>query len=334
MDNTFHVPKVNNAQIDWQPTASLEALHLRARVYQKIRAFFAARDVLEFESPLLCRFGVTDPHTQNIAAGDFFLQSSPEYAMKRAVAAWRKSIFQICKAFRQEEHGNRHRCEFTLLEWYRVGFDHHQLMDEVNALLQNLLACQTAERYCYQAIFRRYLKLDPLYCTLDNCLDKLAEYKVDLSSTAQITTKDTALALLMSHLIEPQLGKERPVFIYDYPSTQAALAKTDPKNPLVAQRFEVYINGIELANGFNELTDANEQKARFLMDQQQRQQQGLPAMEIDPYLLAALEHGLPKCAGIALGIDRLLMLMHQTTEIRKVISFDTQEFSGNSPYNS
>ncbi len=298
----------------WRPSASWDALHARAKLYRNIRDFFSARGVLEVETPLLARYGVTDIHTETLGAGDGFLQTSPEYAMKRLLAAYRQSIFQICKAFRQEECGSKHHPEFTLLEWYRIDYDHHQLMDETDVLLQRLINCKAAERHSYQAIFQQYLGIDPLTCSLTDCLTRLQD-------NIDITDKDTALSLLMNRHIEPQLGRECPVFIYDYPSSQAALARISPHDKRVAQRFEVYIHGIELANGFYELNDATEQQQRFAQDQLYRQQQQLPYMEMDTDLLAALEHGLPNCAGIALGIDRLLMVMCGKDNIGDVMSF-------------
>lgn len=300
--------------IKWQPTANLDNIRQRAAVYQKIRDFFTARDVLEVETPLLSPYGVTDIHTASIRAGDGFLQTSPEYAMKRLLATYPCSIFQICKAFRQDERGSKHRPEFTMLEWYRVGFDHHQLMDEMDDLLQTILGCEKAERLSYAEVFRQYLSIDPLHCSLYDCLN-LLDHAVSLDD------KDAALSLLMGEKIEPQLGQSRPIFIFDYPHTQAALAKISDKNPLVAERFEVYFKGIELANGFHELTDAREQKNRFLQEQRYREENNLPLVKIDPQFIAALEHGLPNCAGVALGLDRLLMLLTHADSIDQVIAF-------------
>lgn len=300
--------------MNWQPTASVEALKQRAVLYQKIRQFFAERDVLEVETPLLSPYGVTDIYTENIKAGNLFLQTSPEYAMKRLLARDKRCIFQISKAFRVDECGSKHQPEFSLLEWYRVNYNHHQLMDEVDELLQLTLNCDQADRYTYQTIFQAYLDLDPLNCNLSDCLKRI-------KSPIEFDDKEAALSLLMGEIIEPQLGKQRPVFITDYPASQAALARLSKNNPLVAERFEVYYRGIELANGFHELNDAKAQQQRFLQDQALRAERGLPFREIDPRLIAALQHGLPDCAGVALGIDRLLMLMLGSQTITDVISF-------------
>ncbi len=299
---------------DWQASASLDTLRQRAMLYRQIRDFFAERNVLEVETPLLSRYGVTDIHTENITAGDQLLQTSPEYAMKRLLARDGESIFQLGKAFRKEECGRRHQCEFTMLEWYRVAYNHHQLMDEVDDLLGLTLNCDKAERCSYQTLFRNYLDLDPLDCSLEECLERLP-------SPVMLDDKNAVLSLLMGELIEPQLGKERPLFVTDYPASQSALAKLSQQNPLVAERFEVYFRGMELANGFHELTDAAEQQQRFLNDQAIRKKRGLSFREIDPYLMAALKQGLPDCAGVALGIDRLLMVMVGAKNIRDVISF-------------
>lgn len=314
---------------NWQPTTSLRALQDRALLYQKIRQFFAERGVLEVETPLLCHYGVTDVHIDNIRANvDLgntaafgFLQTSPEYAMKRLLAQWGQPIYQICKAFRNDECGQYHNPEFTMLEWYRPQFTHHELMDEMDALLQRLLACSSAKRYSYQEIFTKHVGINPFRVDLADCLELLAQHQIALSDAAKNISTDNALQLIMSHLIEPHLGFEQPAFIYDYPSTQAALAKLSAKNPNAAERFEVYIHGVELANGFNELADAAEQQMRFQRDQETRLALGLPARDIDPRFLAALQHGLPDCAGVALGIDRLLMILAGEKHINKVIHF-------------
>lgn len=307
--------------LNWQPSTTILALRTRARLYQKIRQFFAEREVLEVETPLLSHFGVTDVHIENISAYSGFLQTSPEYAMKRLLAHFQQPIYQISKAFRVDECGRYHNPEFTLLEWYRPGFTHHDLMDEVDALLQFTLNTAPAERFSYRDIFLKHGTLDPFTADINDCIDFLSEKNIALSASAQSMSKDMALQLIMSYCIEPHLGKDQPMFISEYPSSQAALAKISSSNSAVAERFEVYFHGIELANGFHELTDATQQHRRFHQDQHIRQQLNLPPRDIDPRFLAALQHGLPNSAGVALGIDRLLMLLMGATHIDQVISF-------------
>jgi len=313
----------------WRPTASMENIRLRAQLLTKIRTFFSERSVLEIETPLLSQTTVPDCHIHSITASlsneTFYLQTSPEFAMKRLLAAGSGSIYQICKAFRNDELGKQHNPEFTMLEWYRVGFDHHQLMNEMDQLLSQLLNSKPAIKLSYQAVFKKHLNVDPLTTSikeLKQCADENKITTIGFEST----NRDDWLNLLMSYCIEPKLTSNinellQPFFITDFPISQAALAKQSQQDPRVAERFELYINGIELANGFHELTDANEQRRRFENDLRLRQQAGLPAVSIDEDFLAALEQGLPDCAGVALGIDRLLMLLAGEEKIGDVLCF-------------
>lgn len=313
-------------------------LEQRANLYRTIRAFFYRRNVLEVETQLLSQFGVTDLHIQNIPAGLMqkdemrgkencflrqsekrYLQSSPEYAMKRLLVDGSGDIYQICKAFRQGEAGHKHNPEFTMLEWYRVGFTHIELMDEMDDLLQVILITDKADRYTYQQLFQHYLGFDPLNITTEALHAQLHKNNITLNTPLDaVNLRDTLLDLLVSHCIEPKLGLTKPAFVYNYPASQAALAKI---NGDIAERFEVYYKGVELANGFHELTDAKEQLARFETDNQKRKAMGLNEMPIDTNFITALEKGLPNCAGVALGIDRLLMLMRNTTSIKDVIAY-------------
>ncbi len=308
-----------NKHHDWHPTASLATLKQRAQLIQTIRTFFIDQSVLEVETPLLGQYPVTDPYIESIKTTSGWLQTSPEYAMKRLLAAYQTDIFQLCKAFRQEESGNQHHPEFTLLEWYRTGFDHHQLMNEVDVLLQQLLNMPTATKHSYQHIFEEILSINPLTSTVDE-LQQCAK-KHHIEQPFSDPNRDDWLMLLFHHLIEPTFTATRATFIYDYPSTQAALAKINEYNPKTAARFEVYVGNIELANGFHELTDAATQKARFMQNNQRRTQQGASSMPIDDNLLSALQHGLPSCSGVALGIDRLLMVALSQSNINSVTSF-------------
>ncbi len=301
----------------WRPVASLETLKLRARLLERIRAFFSARDVLEVETPILARATTPDPNlhsfeTQYHGPGGparLYLQTSPEFAMKRLLAAGSGSIYQICKVFRDGECGRLHNPEFTMIEWYRIGFDHHQLMDEVTQMITDLLqACikhVPAERLSYRDAFERYAGIDPLSADATE-LSRCANHAGIMPPP--LLDRDGWLNLLMTHIIEPKLLSDRLTCIYDFPASQAALARLSSTDPRVAERFEVYLGSTELANGFHELTDATEQRTRFEADNTRRRQSGLSEMALDEALLSALDAGMPDCAGVALGFDRLVML--------------------------
>lgn len=317
-------------QTDWQPTATIEQLRQRAQLIAQIRDFFQQRNVLEVDTPAMSHATVTDIHldtfqTEFVGPGyadgkTLYLMTSPEFHMKRLLAAGSGSIYQIAKAFRNEENGRYHNPEFTMLEWYRVGFDHHQLMDEMDQLLQQVLLTGEAERMTYQQAFLTVLKVCPLEATL--CELKAVASTLGLSDIAEPETdRDTLLQLLFSVGVEPVIGQQVPAFVYDFPASQAALAKVNPNDPRVAERFEVYFKGIELANGFHELDDSQEQRKRFEQDNEKRLEMGLTAQPIDEHLIAALEAGLPPCAGVALGIDRLIMLALQLKHIDQVTAF-------------
>ena len=312
--------------IDWQPSASIATLQQRAHILHQIRQFFHERAIMEVETPLLCQHTVTDPYIDSFAIANhqppYYLQTSPEYAMKRLLAAGSGPIYQISKAFRQEEQGSLHNPEFTLLEWYRPDFDHHALMDEIDALLQRLLKTPAAEKVSYRDLFLMHLDIDPHNCDPDSLLH-LVQQRVELSTTTGLTGDD-CLNLLLTHVIEPTLGHKAPVFIYDYPASQAALAKIRQGSPSVAERFELYIDGIELANGFHELQDANEQYHRFNQDLTIRRKLNKASPTIDRRFIASLEAGLPDCSGVALGLDRLIMLACKHSTVNTSISFDWQ----------
>jgi lysyl-tRNA synthetase class 2 len=299
----------------------IDQLKKRAFIISQIRQFFSTRNILEIETPLLCQSTATDPFIQSIkTTNNRYLQTSPEYAMKRLIAAGSGDIFQICKAFRCEENGRLHNSEFTMLEWYRLGFDHHALMDEMDLLLQFILNRGDANRYTYQSLFERFLSINPHVAdarSLEQCAKKLG---LDQIEGIDRSDKNIWLQLLMSDVIEPQLTGIN--FVYDYPEAQAALAKIRHSQPPVAERFEVYIDGIELANGFHELTNASEQQKRFENDLEKRKSLGYDCPPIDEQLLTALKQGLPDCAGVALGIDRLIMSALNEKNISNVISFD------------
>lgn len=320
-------------QTPWQPSCSIEMLHLRAWLLAKIRAFFLEKAVLEVETPLLSHTIGTDPSLAFFATHynlppfyhRLFLQTSPEFSMKRLLAAGCGSIYQIAKAFRNGESGRFHNPEFTLLEWYRVGFTLPELMDEVAELIVSLFAEHAAlsgvERHSYQTIFQQYTGLDALvFCYEDYCTYALAN---ELPEAVALCEYDHALWLdvLFSHKVQPYLGKNSLCMIYGYPACQSSLARINADNSLVTDRVELFINGVELGNGFYELTDAVEQNQRFDAEIAVRQQNNLAAVVKDERLIAALNAGLPECSGIAIGLDRLLMLLSKSASIDEVLSF-------------
>ncbi len=314
-----------DSKSNWQATASLQRLEQRAQLLAALRQFFADRNVLEVETPILSHHTVTDVHLKSFAISSsgadkqqMFLQTSPEYAMKRLLAQGSGSIYQICKAFRQEEQTRQHNPEFTLLEWYRVGFDLEQLMDEVEELIRGLLHCESIPRFSYQHLFEEHFEFNP-HNIESSRLQQIAKDKLSISGE-QLSDTDF-LQLLMNHHVEPKLPSR--CFVYDYPVAQAALSRLEKNSAgtTVAKRFELYCDGMELANGYAELTDPTEQRARFDTDNKVRANLGLNEVSLDENLLAAMAHGLPDCAGVALGVDRLAMVLDNSTQIEEVISF-------------
>ncbi|EPK0066931.1 TPA: elongation factor P--(R)-beta-lysine ligase [Klebsiella pneumoniae] len=314
----------------WQPSAPIPNLLKRAAVMAEIRRFFTDRGVLEVETPCMSQATVTDIHlfpfeTRFVGPGhsqglNLYLMTSPEYHMKRLLAAGCGPVFQLCRSFRNEEMGRHHNPEFTMLEWYRPCYDMYRLINEVDDLLQQVLECQPAESLSYQQAFQRHLEIDPL--SADKAQLREVAAKLDLSNIADTEEdRDTLLQLLFTMGVEPHIGKDRPTFIYHFPATQASLSQISPEDHRVAERFEVYYKGIELANGFHELTDAHEQRLRFEQDNRKRAARGLPQQPIDNNLLAALEAGLPDCSGVALGVDRVVMLALGAESIGEVIAF-------------
>ncbi|MDD5229203.1 MAG: EF-P lysine aminoacylase EpmA [Methylococcales bacterium] len=316
----------------WQPSCSIELLQLRARMLQRIRVFFAERNVLEVETPLFSHTSGTDPQLAFFTSTyetppnsqPLFLQTSPEFAMKRLLAAGSGSIYQICKAFRNGEAGRFHNPEFTILEWYRVDFDLIELMDEVEALFDILFDGQlnAPQRASYQTIFEQFTGLNALIFSFD-AYSNFAK-QANLPDAITICGQSHALWLdfLFSFCVQPHLGKDGLFSVYGYPACQSSLARLNAKNQLITERVEVFINGIELGNGFHELTDVTEQNRRFDAEIQTRQRENLPVAKKDEWLLAALESGLPDCSGIALGLDRVLMVLAHSPSIANVLSFD------------
>lgn len=302
--------------------------------------------MLEVDTPILARHGSTDPHLECLetrvrgpglgARGErFFLQTSPEFAMKRLLCAGAGPIYRLGPVFRDGEIGRRHNPEFTMLEWYRPGLDHHGLMDEVEALVRHVLErppvsapsatapglpAAAFERLTWTGAFARHFALDPHTASASELAACAAAYGIGRADELDLD-RDGWLDLLLTHRIEPSLGDRRPVFLYDFPASQAALARVRPGSPPVAERFELYVRGVELANGYHELGDAAEQRARFERDNAARRAAGLPEMAPDERLLAALGHGLPPCAGVALGVDRLVMLVAGAASLAEVMAF-------------
>jgi len=312
----------------WRPSAPIYNLRARAKVLAQIRHFFAERNVLEVETPVLSRCAVSDPFIDSLEVSfgfqpgvedeRLYLQTSPEYAMKRLLAAGSGDIYQMAKVFRNGEAGRCHNPEFTMLEWYRLGFDDRRLMAEVDALLRSVMPDLSVSYLSYAQLFESELGLDPHTASLEK-LQRICREHVD--APFEDDDRDTWLNLLMSHVLEPRL--QGAVFIHSYPASMAALAQVreDEQGRRVAARFELFVNGIELANGYHELTDAAEQARRLQADQQQRATLGLPQRPLEQRLVQALETGLPDCAGVALGVDRLVMLALGTDNLKEVISF-------------
>ena len=326
---------------DWRPCASRERLSQRAALMARVRAFFAARGVLEVDTPVVVNAPVSDVHIHSAPVRlapdgpSFFLHTSPEYAMKRLLAAGSGDIFQVCHVVRGFERGRLHNPEFTLVEWYRVGFSLEQLMDEVDALVRALLGSAATPRHCerltYREAFLRELGFDPLTASAAQLAQAAAP--LGLSAPHALTApgpgsgstaaRDELLELLMGARVGPRLGQSALTFVHGYPASQAALARLDATDPRTARRFELYCDGIELANGFHELASASEQRARFAADNAERTRLGLPVHAVDERLLAALAAGLPDCAGVALGFDRTLMLAAQAANLDEVLPFPT-----------
>lgn len=312
---------------DWRPTASLATLRRRAGMLARARDFFAVRGVLEVETPVLSAAAVSDPQIESLQTevaglgGPRYLGTSPEFAMKRLLAAGSGDLYQICKVFRDGERGRWHNPEFTMIEWYRLGMDDGALMSELEALVRELLPerrLPSAERLTYAAALERHAGID-MHGADDAALQSAAVVQgIDCAADLD---RDARLDLLMGLVVGPKLGRAGPVFICDYPASQASLARVKPGSPPVAARFELYLDGIELANGFHELADAAEQRTRFRQDLATRRDRGLPQPPMDERLLAAIAAGLPDCAGVALGFDRLVALAVGADSLAQAIAF-------------
>ncbi|HZX78571.1 EF-P lysine aminoacylase EpmA [Lysobacter sp.] len=317
---------------DWTPSASFETLHLRARLNATMRSFFAARGVTEVETPVMSMAGNTDPNIASFhlhfsgrtdgAPRTRWLRTSPEYPLKRLLAAGFGDCYELGRVFRDGEAGGRHNPEFTMLEWYRLGWDHMRLIDETAELVQAALALvgRTAalQRVSYHQLYRDRLGIDPATASIDELRVALGDVVIDPSGL----TRDDWLDLLMTHRLQPSFPADQLLAVYDYPASQCALARVRHDATPVAERFELYLGPLELANGYHELADATEQGARFDRDLQVRQERGDIQPPRDERLLQALAAGFPACAGVALGVDRLMMAMLGSGHIADVLAFD------------
>lgn len=324
---------MNDARASWQPLATVATAQRRAHLLQQARRYFARRDVLEVVSPVLSRSAVSDPNIESIAArlqldpqADHYLHTSPEFCMKRLLCAGYPDIYEICRVFRDGESGRLHQPEFTMIEWYRHDFGLDEIIADAVGLLRTLIdpgkIPGTTCRLSYQEAFVRFAGIDPLNADLDSLIENTDH---DESLRAALgDRRDDWLDLLLTQKVAPAFARDGLTVLEHYPASQAALARLAPDTPDVAERFEVFVGRLELANGYVELTDAGEQRRRCIRDQGERQASGKPVRPLDENFLSALESGLPPCAGVAVGFDRLLMFVCETEDIRLVQSFAYQ----------
>ncbi len=318
---------------DFLPTASWENLRLRARLLAKVRQFFEARGFLEVETPLLSADTVVDRHLDPFAVPmpkqfsspalpeTMWLQTSPELGMKRLLAAGATAIYQVTRSFRQGESGPLHNPEFTLVEWYRVGDDVNSGMELLSDLCEWLLDRGPAERVSYAEAFESQTGLDPHQATVAELASRARELGITVPASLDAEDRDGWLDLLLAERVQPALGPRRPVIVYDYPASQAALARVRPGKPPVAERFELYVSGIELANGYHELTDPTELRLRNRTNNAWRRKAQKPTLPENSRLLAAMESGLPPATGVALGFDRVAMLAAGAKHLHEVMAF-------------
>jgi lysyl-tRNA synthetase class 2 len=318
---------------DFAPAASWEMLKRRAKLLASVRAFFDSRGFIEVDTPLLSADTVIDRHIDPISVTlpenssdptvgkQLWLQTSPEFAMKRLLAAGADAIYQITRAFRAGERGTLHNIEFTILEWYRVGDSYEDGMQLLSDFASELIGRGQPDRITFRDAFVNYVSIDPLSATLSELQNALQHHDVDVPAGVAADDRDGLLDLLHVHCVEPKLGCAQPTILFDYPASQAALAKIRDDDPPVAERFELYADGIELANGYHELLDADQLRQRNNSINQLRRADGKTILPENSRLLAAMDYGLPPCCGVALGFDRLLMLLTGAKCIDQVIAF-------------
>jgi len=309
--------------MSWRPSASLETLKARAALLARMRGFFAERGVMEVDTPAVSAHATVDFHIDSLRTTDGrWLQTSPEFPMKRLLAAGSGPIYQMCHVFRAGDEGRLHNPEFMLLEWYRPGWDHHRLMDEVAELVAACGApAGNVRRLTYRDAWVEQAGVDPLAAALPELVKALCARHDPPQDSARFD-RDGWLDFGMGFVVGPALGRDAPCFVHDFPAAQAALARVRPGEPPLAERFELFWRGLELANGFHELGDAAEQRRRFEQDQERREQAGRTVPPYDAHLIAALGAGLPDCAGVALGVDRLLMLLLGLPDVASAMPFD------------
>ncbi|MCI5601203.1 MAG: EF-P lysine aminoacylase EpmA [Hallerella porci] len=313
--------------MEFRPSCSRETWKNRLALTQKVRAFFQKRNVLEVETPVLSRASGTDAHLdyfETIGKPSRYLMTSPEFHLKRLLAADFGDIFEIAHAFRLDEVGRKHNSEFELVEWYRVGMHYEELMCEVEDLASEILGKMVkAERLSFREAYRRYAQVDPFTATREDFRQALKANQVPDVEGSDSFSREDFWDYLMVTVIEPHLGKDSPQFLMDYPESEAALAQTylNANGDRVAKRFELYIQNMELCNGYEELTDPQEQRRRFEADIAWRKANGKPIPAIDERFLAALEHGMPAASGVAMGLDRLFMLALGKSKIEDVVLF-------------
>ncbi|AYN24519.1 elongation factor P--(R)-beta-lysine ligase [Buchnera aphidicola] len=318
-------------QKKWQPSSSIKILKKRSKIIANIRSFFLKKNVMEVETPILSRSSVTDINltpfetnyfsfNSNLKKIKLWLITSPEYHMKRLLAAGSGSIYQICRSFRNQEFGQYHNPEFTILEWYQLSFSMERMIEEIDCFFQEILNFDKSDKISYQETFIKYLQIDPLSTNLSELLQCYKKFKLEhLIHFENDLSK--LIEMLFTLQIQPFLGKEKPLFVYHFPLEQASLAAMNVKDNRISERFEIFFKGIELGNGFYELTDYFEQKNRFLKDNEKRQDMNLPKQKIDSYFLNAMNYGLPICSGVAIGLDRLIMIALNQKSIDQVMSF-------------
>ncbi len=310
---------------NFAPTCSRDSWIKRQDLMRRVRAFFESRGVLEVETPVVSSAGGTDPQLDYFEVeGKRYLTTSPEFHMKRLLAAGFGDIFQITKSFRKDEFGAHHNNEFSMVEWYRVGMSQEQLMDEVEALVSEIFGKPIhARRTRWIDAFKNYAGVDPLAASDNDFVEACKSRNIPLPADTTDMSREDWWDYLMVFAVEPALAKNGPEFILDYPQSQAALAQTyvGEDGHTWARRFELFVEQVELCNGYTELTDAAEQRRRFQADLEIRKQMGKPLPTLDENFLAALESGMPACSGVALGLDRLFMLAMDKKEIKDVILF-------------
>ncbi|TWT64491.1 EF-P lysine aminoacylase EpmA [Rubinisphaera italica] len=324
------------------PAASLSTLKMRAKLLGEIRQYFESHEYFEVETPLLCRESVIDAHLDpfvvelsngsSTSPVQAYLQTSPEFCMKRLLVAGAERIYQLCKAFRRDETGRLHNPEFTMLEWYAVGIDQIEQMDFIESLSRQVLRYSVLieglparfVRVSYEQAFQKSLNISPLECTVEEMIQvaqRTIPDEIPVNHKGENEGKDFWCDLLLTACVEDWLKKQRAVFVYDYPVSQAALARVSPTDPRVAERFELFLDGIEISNGYRELLDAEELERRNIIQNQLRIDQGLQPLPETRHLLSAMRQGLPDCTGVALGVDRLLMLALDCKSIDQVQAF-------------